>query len=286
MQTILDPRRSDLLRRTRDVLADLRDVFAQTAPAEDDRTVLVESVRQLDDLFLLVVAGEFNSGKSAFINALLGRDLLPEGVTPTTSQIYLLKFDETVAQRQIEQGVWEQTAPEEILREIVIVDTPGTNAILREHETLTTEFVPRSDMVLFITSADHPFTESERAFLADIRDWGKKIVLVINKIDILATDGEQAEVVDFVTDAAHSLGGDVQAVFPVSARQAKAAKAGRPDLWEPSGFGALETFIHEAIHGTLFPDRMAISRKDAALAFQRSVFYSPGEAYRPHWLIR
>ena len=46
-----------------------------------------------------------------------------------------------------------------------IVDTPGTNAVAREHEALTREFVPRSDLVLFVTSADRPFTESERAFL-------------------------------------------------------------------------------------------------------------------------
>ncbi len=69
--------------------------------------------------------------------------------------------------------------------DINIVDTPGTNAIHREHEAITREFVPRSDMVLFVTSADRPFTESERAFLQGIREWGKKIVVVLNKIDIL-----------------------------------------------------------------------------------------------------
>jgi predicted GTPase len=49
-----------------------------------------------------------------------------------------------------------------------IVDTPGTNAIVREHEALTSQFVPRSDLVLFITSADRPFTESEKIFLQHI----------------------------------------------------------------------------------------------------------------------
>ena len=70
------------------------------------------------------------------------------------------------------------------------MDTPGTNAVLREHEALTREFVPRSDLVLFVTSADRPFTESERAFLEAIRDWGKKIVVVVNKIDILETEDD------------------------------------------------------------------------------------------------
>ena len=76
------------------------------------------------------------------------------------------------------------TAPVELLRDLHIVDTPGTNAIDREHERLTIDFVPRADLVLFVTSADRPFTETERVFLETIRDWGKKIVIVVNKVDI------------------------------------------------------------------------------------------------------
>lgn len=247
MDAILTAEQDDLLRRTRDVLARLRDVLAQSDATVEDRAALVESIRQLDDLFLLVIAGEFNAGKSAFINALLGQKFLPEGVTPTTSQIYLLKYGETSEQRPLEQGIWMQTAPVELLQEIVIVDTPGTNAILREHEALTAEFIPRSDLVLFITSADRPFTESERAFLAQIRDWGKKIILVVNKIDILPGEAEREQVVDFVTDAARKLVGEVQAVFPVSAKQAQSAKAGQPQLWATSGFEPLEGYIHETL---------------------------------------
>jgi small GTP-binding protein len=247
MRTALDSRRAQLLGRTRDVLGELRDVLAQLPTAEQDHVVLVSSIRQLDDFFLLVVAGEFNSGKSAFINALLGRELLQEGVTPTTSQIHVLKHGDVPSQRQLEKGVWEQIAAEEILRDIAIVDTPGTNAVLREHEALTAQFIPRSDLVLFITSADRPFTESERAFLAEIRSWGKKIILVVNKIDILTTATDREQVLSFVTDTARDLLGEVQAVFAVSARQAKSAKSGSPELWEPSGFGPLEAYIQETL---------------------------------------
>ncbi|NJN54095.1 MAG: hypothetical protein HC804_04660, partial [Anaerolineae bacterium] len=81
-----------------------------------DRTALADSIRQLDDLFLLVVTGEFNAGKSAFINALLGQTLQEEGVTPTTSQIYLLKYGEQVGQVPGPKGVWVKTAPTEMLQ--------------------------------------------------------------------------------------------------------------------------------------------------------------------------
>ncbi len=247
MDTILDQEQEALLRRTRDTLGRLRDLLADTAASPDDRSALADSIRQLDELFLLVIAGEFNSGKSAFVNALVGQPLLKEGVTPTTSQIFLLKYGEKSEQKPVEKGVWEQTAPVELLQEIVIVDTPGTNAILREHEALTSEFIPRSDLVLFITSADRPFTESERAFLAQISDWGKKIVLIVNKVDILKSEVEREQVVEFVTNAARNLLEDVQVVFPVSAKQAQAAKSGEPQLWQSSGFEPVEAYIRETL---------------------------------------
>ena len=106
-------------------------------------------------------------------------------MTPTTAQINVLQYGETVERQVRESNLHVITAPAPLLREIHIVDTPGTNAIIREHEAITAEFVPRSDLVLFVTSADRPFTETERAFLEQIRGWGKKIVVVINKIDIL-----------------------------------------------------------------------------------------------------
>jgi small GTP-binding protein len=247
MEAILNQAQTDLLRQTRDVLGQLRDTLAESSATAEERAALVESVRQLDDLFLLVIAGEFNAGKSAFINALLGQPLLPEGVTPTTSQIFLLKYGEAVGERPLSNGLREKTAPINILREIVLVDTPGTNAILREHEALTAEFIPRSDLVLFITSADRPFSESERNFLAQIRTWGKKIILVVNKIDIFSDPAEKEQVIAFVTDAAHKLVGEVQAVFAVSAKQAQKAKAGQPQWWAPSGFEPLESYIHQTL---------------------------------------
>lgn len=246
MDALLSPEQEELLKRTRNTLGDLRDVLATTTATGEDRAALADSIRQLDDLFLLVIAGEFNAGKSAFINALLGQTLQTEGVTPTTSQIYLLKFGDKTEQIPGDKGVWVQTAPVEFLKKISIVDTPGTNAIHRDHEALTSEFIPRSDLVLFITSADRPFTESERTFLAQIRDWGKKIVLVVNKVDIL--EGSDVDkVLEFVTSSAKNLVGEITAVFPVSAKLAQKAKSGQPNLWDASGFAPLEAYIHDTL---------------------------------------
>ena len=135
------------------------------------------------------------------------------------------------------------TAPVAFLKEIHIVDTPGTNAIIREHEAITAEFVPRSDLVLFVTSADRPFTENERAFLEQVRAWGKKVVIVINKIDILVNESERETVRGFVTESASTLLGFSPEVLPVSSRLALRAKSGEPAVWNASGFEALERYI-------------------------------------------
>ncbi len=246
MDAILTKAQEVLLKQARDTLGRLRDALPSDVDTSG-RQALIDSIRQLDELFLLVIAGEFNSGKSAFINALLGQKLQPEGVTPTTDQIYLLRYGETQQRLPGENGIWLQTAPVELLRKLTVVDTPGTNAIVREHEALTSEFIPRSDLVLFVTSADRPFTESERAFLEQIRNWGKKIVLVINKIDMLDSQADVDKVIAFVTSSAQALVGDVAAVFPVSARLAQAAKSGRPEQWVPSRFAPLEEYIRDTL---------------------------------------
>jgi small GTP-binding protein len=236
------------LTEARDLLGLLRDALVRFGATAEDQTTLARSIRQLDELFLLVVVGEFNAGKSAFINALIGRPVLPEGVTPTTDRIHLLSYGDTMSRRLAEDGIELLAAPADALRELHIVDTPGTNAIIREHERLTTEFVPRSDLVLFVTSADRPFTETERAFLQTIRDWGKKIVIVINKVDILEREPEVEEVSAFVRDSANRLLGVTPEVFPVSAKLALRAKRGDPAQWRASRFEALERFLSDTLH--------------------------------------
>jgi small GTP-binding protein len=230
----------------RALLGELRETLARVPATDTDAATLAGSIRQLDDLFLIVVVGEFNSGKSAFINALAGAAVLEEGVTPTTAEIQLVRYGGAIGSSRDATGLRVVTAPVELLRDLHIVDTPGTNAIVREHERLTLDFIPRADLVLFVTSADRPFTETERVFLDVIRDWGKKIVLVINKIDILERESERAEVLGFVRESASRLLNVVPEVFAVSARLAMRAKTGTAALGA-SGFEPLEEFVRETL---------------------------------------
>jgi small GTP-binding protein len=243
LSKLLSPDQDELLKEERRILGSLRLSLSKFDATPEHQLALEKSIEQLDELFLLVIVGEFNAGKSALINALLGSRVVEEGVTPTTAQINVLQFGDATDRQIREPALHFITAAVPLLRDIHIVDTPGTNAIMREHERITGEFVPRSDLVLFVTSADRPFTETERAFLEQIRAWGKKVVVAINKIDILDGDAQVDEVKNFVAASAHRLLGFDPNIFPVSAKLALRAKLGEPTVWSVSRFEALERYI-------------------------------------------
>ena len=253
---LLNRDEQDLLQNERSLLDRLGLSLARLEARGEDQARLDQARRQLDELFLLVVVGEFNAGKSAFINALLGETLLQEGATPTTVRVHVLRYGDELSRNLTEADLEIITAPVEWLRDINLVDTPGANAVIQRHQEITEDFVPRSDLVLFVTSADRPFSESERLFLERIRAWGKKVVIVVNKVDIL-DETDRPRVHQFVAENALKLLGTEPQIFMVSARQALRAKqaapagaAAEPVLWSASQFEPLERFIRDTLDET------------------------------------
>ena len=165
MQINYSKKQKETTQQVRNVLTELLACASSANTPAEQIDMLKETLQALEDSFLVVVVGEFNAGKSSFINALLNTDKLEEGVTPTTAQINLIRYGKTESVTPIEQ--WGQLVqlPADLLESISFVDTPGTNAVITEHEVLTRWFLPRADMVLFLSSADRPFSESENKFL-------------------------------------------------------------------------------------------------------------------------
>lgn len=241
---LLNERNSQLRNRARSTIEDLRAELSAFGAAKEDLDLLRQAARDLDELFMLVIVGEFNSGKSSLINALLEAEVLEEGVTPTTTSINILRHGNQREPRWLSDSLLELEHPTPLLKDLALVDTPGTNAVLTRHQQLTEQFVPRSDLVLFVTSSDRPFTESERAFMEAIRGWGKKIVLVINKIDLLKPGRERQQVVSFVAENVQRLLGFKPSIFAVSAR---GAKDGGP-VSEDGEFQELRRFLRETLN--------------------------------------
>lgn len=241
---LVSDRVQGLLSRERGLLGDVQAFLeAQGAPPEVIGHAR-QALRNLDEAFLLVVVGEFNAGKSSFVNALLGAVVLPEGVTPTTDRIYVLVHGEQPGQMEptADPFVSRLTYPLPSLEGVALVDTPGTNAIIRQHQALTEGFLPRADLVLFLTSADRPFTESERQFLELAARWGRGVIMVVNKADLLETPEQREQVRAFVETGARGVLGLTPPVLLISAR---AEQRGGD-----AGFGALRALLQERLSET------------------------------------
>lgn len=213
MAVEFDPALKSQADAVRGLLAEALEVLAGLG---SDAGPIRQALLDLEGPFLIVAAGEFNSGKSSLLNALLGEDILKEGVTPTTDRILLLAYGPSESTSP-EPDLAVVTHPHPLLKMLRLVDTPGTNAVIERHQILTERFLPRADLILFVTSADRPYTDSERNFLKLIRSWGKKVVLVVNKADLL-NETEQEEVHRFVETQAERTLDHRPPVFLVSAK--------------------------------------------------------------------
>lgn len=219
MSFILTDSQSALLRDEKKYLTELYATLSEMNRAPEELSALQDAIVRLEELFLIVIVGEFNAGKSALVNSLLGAPVLQEGAIPTTTRVTLVKHGDALRETVSPDDLAQIAYPLDLLREINIVDTPGTNAVIRKHEQLTRDFIPRSDLVLFVTSADRPFTESERQFMEHIREWNKKIVLVVNKRDLLQDEKSFNDVKQFVSSNVTQLLGMTPELFFVSAKR-------------------------------------------------------------------
>jgi tetratricopeptide (TPR) repeat protein/GTPase Era involved in 16S rRNA processing len=208
---------------------------------------IARATADLDQPLLVTVMGEFSSGKSSFVNAFIGADIAPTGITPTTATINVVKFGAEKSGRIVTRDgavialAWDAlfshlraltpeaaTAVDRVeillplpsLEKIAIVDTPGLNSILPEHEATARAFIARADAVVWVFTAGQGGKKSERAALEKIRAEGRRVLGVLNKRDQLSPADEK-EVIDYI---ASSLGELVEAVVPFSARNALAHK--------------------------------------------------------------
>jgi GTP-binding protein EngB required for normal cell division len=241
-------------------LADVAEGVGMVTLARDIRTTRIPKLEA--ERFHLVVLGEFNHGKSTFVNALLGADILPTGITPTTASINHVVWAERPAARvmmasgesqpieptQLKEWVTvaggraaevtyvELGYPSDLLRNnVVLVDTPGVNDLNEQRAEVTYGYVPRADAVVFLLDAGQALKDSEREFLRSrvLESARDRLIFVLGKMDMLSGD-ERTAVLDYVRGGLAKMMPD-PVVFPLSAKdwaKTKDPASGMPELMQ------------------------------------------------------
>src|SRR6266480_2642526 len=177
---------------------------------------------------LIVAVGEVKSGKSSLLNALFGEPFAKVDVLPATDRVCIFRYGEKERSVEVSQDLIERYLPIRFLCDFNVVDTPGTNTMVAEHQRITEEFVPRADLVLFVFSVVNPWTQSAWDLLAFVQKrWLKNIVFVLQQAD-LRDPAEIAVIRRHLQDTALQKLGTAPPIFAVSARQALLARTGAP----------------------------------------------------------
>ncbi len=214
---------------------------------------LAETIKDLKDRieepFMFVIVGEVKAGKSSFINALLEteKDICKVAPSPMTDTIQQIVFGETAHEEIINPYLKRLYQPVDILKEIAIVDTPGTNTIIDHHQEITERFIPGADLIVFVFEAKNPYRQSAWEFFDYIHDeWRKKIIFVLQQKDLMSEDDLQINI-EGVYKQAQQKGVPMPFVFAVS------AKDEQEGLVDTSGYAPLRSFINDKITGGQAP---------------------------------
>lgn len=205
-----------------------------------------------NDLFYLVILGEFKRGKSTFINSLLGKNILPTAIIPLTSIVtkvcygeevlakvfFLNQTREEIGLEEIEQYITEKGNPANekkveylelyypsafLKNGLVLIDTPGIGSIFEHNTAVTYDFIPKIDAAIFLLTVDHPLSQAEYNLLKDTKDHVPKIFFILNKIDLVPPN-DRDESLEFTRKTLKEHLAEEIEIYPVSAKQALEAK--------------------------------------------------------------
>ena len=247
MAKLIDPNLQAKRARLEEIIKNLHELTLRIGHEEMAQTVS-ELRNRIFEPFMFVIVGEVKAGKSSFVNALLatGREITkaaPQPMTDTIQQIIYGEEERTVTVNKYLKKIF---IPVDILKEIAIVDTPGTNTIVEHHQEITEQFIPASDLIVFVFEAKNPYRQSAWDFFKYIHgDWRKKTIFVLQQKD-LASDKELEVNLEGVAEKARKEGIDDPKVFAVSA---KAEDEGDAD----SGYAPLRKYITNNITGGKAP---------------------------------
>ena len=216
-----------------------------------------------NNVFNLVVLGQFKRGKTSLINALLGAEILPTAIVPLTSIATILKYGETlnikvyfndgrvteIEPATLTQYVTEKGNPknEKDVQEVIItypspylkdgvrlIDTPGVGSVYEHNTDVAYQYLPKSDAALFLLSVDQPVSKAELDFLKDVKEYSHRIFFLQNKADYVGSE-DLSESISFSKKIIEECMGSEVKIFPLSAKLALEGKlSGIKELLEKS----------------------------------------------------
>lgn len=248
MVEILDDKLQTLRSHIDEIAKDLHDLTVDIGHQELRQTVS-ELRNRINEPFMFVIVGEVKAGKSSFVNALLstGKEVCKVAPQPMTDTIQQVIWGETEQVISINPYLKKITHPVEILKEIAIVDTPGTNTIVEHHQEITERFIPSSDLIVFVFEAKNPYRQSAWEFFDFINsEWRRKVIFVLQQKDLM-NESELPVNVNGVIQHAQKKGIEAPHVFAVSAKLEQEGNE------QESGFLPLREYIRENITGGKAP---------------------------------
>ena len=252
---------------------------------KEEYDIVERYLRTIDEKFLLVLFGEFNTGKSYFVNAFLGEKIVATGITPTTATICRISYGEKPERKIVFQdGTTEVVADEDAwrayldneekskqvdyiwlfqpskkLEKLDVIDTPGLNSLFKSHEERALNFVHKADAVLWLFHPHQGGSESEKEYLTRIKAYGKDIIGIVSHKDIVNSDQDISMLSGFIRN---NFGDLIDHSFVVSSRQAlQSIASGDENGYSESGLFEVEEYLRERIF-----DRVRRAKIEAAIA--------------------
>lgn len=223
-----------------DIIEDLKFILG-TIKREKE---IDEIKKRLNEPYTFMIVGEVNSGKSSFVNALLkSKELARVSPQTCTDKINIIEYSNKPYEKELQDKYIKYIGrPFEILKNIRIVDTPGTNSRIIEHEKITESFIPEADLIIFVFPANNIEAGTAWKFFEKIaKKYQKNVIIVLIMKDIAKKEQIETNYKNAIIRA-ESIG-KATPVFVISSDMEFENK-------EDSGFEEIRKFILDTITGS------------------------------------
>jgi len=232
------------------VMRGIADLAADTGTEVENLLPFEEISKGLGTPFLFVVCGEVNAGKSTLINGLFGEELCRVNILPETERVLWYRYGTPKRDIEITPVLEERYRPVPFLQDFNLVDTPGTNSVIKGHQQITERFLPTADLILFVFPVTNPWGAATWDFISRLKqDALERVVFIIQQAD-QREPGDITVILEHMAELSRKRIGHVPPIFAVSGKKAYEAKRAQPFAkrqLEASGYPVLENFISQRV---------------------------------------